>query len=95
MEKLLKLLFIPVSVAGGIVAGLIGRKIFELTWGLVDEEDAPHPKHRELRWAKLIPALLVEGAIFRMVRGVVDRGTRVGFARATGSWPGEPGPERK
>ena len=42
--------------------------------------------------AGLIAALLVEGAIFRAVRGVVDRGARIGFARTTGTWPGDPRP---
>jgi hypothetical protein len=42
---------------------------------------------------KLGPALLVEGA-FRLVKGMVDHGTRQGFFRLTGSWPGEERPER-
>ncbi len=39
--------------------------------------------------------LMAEGAIFRFTRGVVDRGTRVAFARATGSWPGDEKPDQK
>jgi hypothetical protein len=42
---------------------------------------------------KLLPALIIEGALFRIVRGLVDHGTRHGFARVTGSWPGEERPE--
>jgi len=68
-------------------------KIFDFIWGLVDEEEAPHPKHREITLVKLVPALLIEGALFRMVRGLVDHGTRRGFARVTGAWPGEERPD--
>jgi hypothetical protein len=75
------------------VIGIIGRKAFEQVCGLVDEEEPPTPKHSEPSWLKLIAALLVEGAIFRAVRGVVDRASRTGFARMTGTWPDEPRPE--
>jgi Protein of unknown function (DUF4235) len=88
-----KILFIPFSVIGGIVAGAIGKKLFERVWALFDDEEAPSPKHREIAWKKLIPALLLEGAIFRAVRGLFDRGTRKAFSKATGSWPGEERPE--
>jgi hypothetical protein len=38
-------------------------------------------------------ALILEGAIFRLLRGLFDHGARRGFARMTGSWPGEESPE--
>ncbi len=88
-----KLLFIPFSVIGGILAGAIGRKTFELIWGAFDDEEAPEPKHREISLVKLIVALIVQGAIFRAVRGLVDHGSRHAFHKMTGSWPGEEQPE--
>ena len=88
-----KFLFIPFSVIGGMLAGAIGKKTFELLWGVFDDEDAPEPKHREISLVKLILALLVQGAIFRMVRGLVDHGSRHAFLKMTGSWPGEEQPE--
>ena len=39
--------------------------------------------------------MTVEGAIFRLVRGVVNHGARVAFYRATGTWPGEEKPETR
>ena len=88
-----KILFIPFSVIGGIVAGIIGKKAFAALWGVIDDEEAPDPKHREISLGKLVPALLLEGAIFRAVRGLFDHGTRQAFSRLTGSWPGEERPE--
>ena len=88
-----KILFLPFSVVGGILAGLIGKKAFEGLWGIFDDEEAPNPKHREIPWQKLIPALLLEGAIFRAIRGLFDHGARHAFSRLTGSWPGEERPE--
>jgi hypothetical protein len=89
-----KILFLPFSVLGGILAGLIGKKAFEGLWGIFDDEEAPNPKHREIPWQKLVLALLLEGAIFRAVRGIFDHGSRRAFSRLTGSWPGEERPER-
>jgi Protein of unknown function (DUF4235) len=88
-----KILFIPISVIGGLLAGLVGKKIFDFAWGLVDDEEPPEPEHREISWLKLTVALALQGAIFRAVRGLADRGTRIGFYRATGAWPGEEEPD--
>jgi hypothetical protein len=88
-----KLLFIPFSVGGGLLAGFIGKKVFGQVWGLIDQEEPPEPEHRDVSWGKLVAALALEGAIFRVARGVVDRGSRQGFFQLTGSWPGEEAPE--
>jgi hypothetical protein len=89
----MKLVFMPISILGGILAGMLGKKIFEQIWGLIDDEDPPDAKHRDIDYRKLVVALLLEGAIFRFVRGWFDHGTRHGFQRLTGSWPGEEAPE--
>jgi hypothetical protein len=88
-----KFVFTPFSIILGLIAGMIGQKAFEKIWGLVDDEEAPSPEHREFSWPKLIAALLVEGAIFRLVKGLTDHGARSGFAKLTGSWPGEERPQ--
>jgi hypothetical protein len=88
-----KILFAPVSVLSGLLAGVLGKKLFEGLWSLVDREQPPDPKHRDVSWGKVVAALILEGAIFRAVRGVVDRASRQAFSKATGSWPGEERPE--
>jgi hypothetical protein len=90
----MKLIFTPFSIVLGLIAGMVGSKIFEKIWGLVDEEEPPSPEHREFSWPKLIAALIVEGAIFKLVKGLTDHGARTAFAKATGTWPGEEEPER-
>jgi hypothetical protein len=88
-----KILFIPFSVAGGLVSGFVAKKLFETAWGLIDDSEAPEPEHRSVSWPKLAAALALEGAIFRATRGLADRGSRIGFYRLTGSWPGEERPD--
>lgn len=90
----MKVAFLPVSIMGGFLAGVLAKKAFEGIWGKVDEEEPPEPEHREVSLIKLGLALALEGAIFRLVRGLFDHGARRGFARMTGSWPGEESPER-
>jgi hypothetical protein len=90
----MKLAFLPISILGGILAGILARKGFDAIWAKVDEEEPPQPEHREVRLAKLVIALAIEGAIFRVVKGLFDHGVRRGFARMTGTWPGEESPDR-
>ena len=89
----MRIAFMPLGIAAGLLAGQISKKIFDFIWSRIDDEEAPHPKHREIDLVKLVPALVVEGALFRVVRGLVDHGPRRGFARISGTWPGEQRPE--
>jgi hypothetical protein len=84
----MKLLFAPVGIGTGIVAGLVARKTFERVWAAIDEEDPPQPDQAEVPLAKLVAALALEGAIFRLAKGAADHGARAGVARLTGRWPG-------
>jgi hypothetical protein len=89
----MKFLFLPISITAGILAGLVGRKAFDGIWGLIDDQEPPNPEHREFSWPKLVAALAIEGAIFRLVKGLTDHGARRSFANLTGEWPGEEEPE--
>jgi hypothetical protein len=85
----MKLLFAPIGIVAGLLAGMLAQKGFDRLWAVFDEEEPPEPDQRDASYPKLIAALVVEGAIFRLTKGVVDHGVRGGFARMTGTWPGE------
>jgi hypothetical protein len=89
----MRILFAPFSIAGGLIAGFLAKKAFDLIWGRVSDEEAPRPEEREVGWGRLALALVFEGAIFRLVKGITDRGSRKGFERATGTWPGDERPD--
>jgi hypothetical protein len=89
----MKLLFLPFSILGGILAGFISKKLFEQVWGVIDSEEPPEAKHKEISLFTMLAALALEGAIFRAVKGLTDHGTRKSFQKVTGSWPGEEKPE--
>jgi hypothetical protein len=85
---MLKLMFIPFRVIGGFLAGKIATGLFRRLWGLIDSEQAPDPKQREVSLGKLATGLALQGAVFQGVRGLADHGSRVVFRRVTGRWPG-------
>ena len=87
------LVFIPISIATSLIAGFLSKKVVDQIWGLVDKEEPPDSKHRDIDWRKLLIAAAVQGAIFRAVREASDHYSRRAFARTTGSWPGEERPE--
>jgi Protein of unknown function (DUF4235) len=84
-----KILFAPIGLGAGLVAGLAAQKAFERLWAVIDDEEPPEPDNREVPVLKLLAALAIEGAIFRLAKGLTDRGARTGFAAVTGSWPGD------
>jgi uncharacterized protein DUF4235 len=90
----MKILFLPFSILSGLLAGFLSKKLFDGIWRLVDDEESPEPEHKEISLVKLALALVIEGAVFRAVRGLVDHQARKGFYNLTGSWPGEEAPEQ-
>jgi hypothetical protein len=88
-----KLIYKPIGIALGIIAGLIGRRIFNFLWTKIDDEDPPKPTTEIAPWSKILVAGALQGVIFRLVRVVVDRNGAQGWAYLTGVWPGEKRPD--
>jgi hypothetical protein len=91
----MKFVFMPISIGGGLLAGMLARKVFDQIWSLFDEEEPPDSKYREIDWTKLLIAAAIQGAIFRALKEATDHASRRAFARTTGTWPGEERPERE
>lgn len=79
------------GLLAGLLAGIVARRIFERGWASVSDDEPPSPEEENLSVGKLALALLLEGAVFSLVRGLVDHGARVAFRRYTGAWPGDDG----
>ena len=74
------------SIASGALAGIVFKQIWKRIGD--DEDDVPQPTDRNKGWGEVLLAAALHGAIFAVVRAVVDRGGAAGFHRLTGSWPG-------
>ena len=86
----------PIGLLLGILAGLAGRRLFDFAWTKVDDEEPPKGSTQEAPWVKIIAAAALQGVIFKTTRVVVDRYGAKGWYYLTGAWPGEkrPDPER-
>jgi hypothetical protein len=85
------LLFRPVGLIAGLIAGIAARKIFDKGWSSLSQDEPPSPEEESISVKQLVLALLLEGAVFSLIRGLVDHGARVAFRRYTGAWPGDSG----
>lgn len=73
------------SWGGGTLAGIAFQKAWKV---LRHEDNAPDALDRERGWGEILLAAAVQGAIFAVVRSVVDRAGAKVVHRATGVWPG-------
>ena len=87
------LIYKPIGIVLGILAGIAGRQLFNFIWGKLDEEEPPEATTEETTWPKVLAAAAVQGVIFRVVRVAVDRYGAMGWRYLTGVWPGEKRPE--
>jgi hypothetical protein len=89
---MIKLLYKPlgmlVSVLGGVIAGAIFKRVWKVA---AREDDAPKATDAQRGWREILLAAALQGAIFGLVKAVIDRGAAEGTRKVTGVWPGENG----
>ncbi len=90
----MRIIFAPISIAIGLASAMVGKRVFNLVWGLLDEEEPPSAKDRQVPWPKLIVAGALQGVVFRLMRIFADRGLRRVVMSLTGHWPGDQRPDR-
>ena len=89
---MIKVLYKPVSILVSVLGGVLAGVIFKRVWKLVaHEDDAPKATDAQRSWREVLAAAALQGAIFAVVKAVVDRGAAEGTRKLTGIWPGEGG----
>lgn len=86
-----KLLYRPVGLVSSIVGGLIASLLFKQIWKRVssgEDADPPGPLQSEYAFKEILVAAVLQGAIYSVVKTVIQRQGAKGFERATGEWPG-------
>lgn len=89
----MKVLYKPFSIVLGLLSGFVAKKLFNVIWGVFDNEEPPKPTTRQTSWPKVLGAAAVQGATFRATRAVVDRAGAKSVEHLTGFWPGDEKPE--
>lgn len=85
-----KLIYRPlsmlISIAGGILASAIFKRIWKLAAG---EDEAPKATDAGKGWPEILTAAALQGAIFAVVTASVERLAAAGTRSLTGTWPGD------
>jgi hypothetical protein len=85
-----KLLNRAISTAISVLGGMVAAAIFRRIWRAATREDeTPSATDERRGWPEVLIAAALEGAIFAVVRAVLDRGTATAARELTGTWPGE------
>ena len=88
---MIKLLYKPVDLIVSMVGGLLAGLIFKKVWKLIGRGDAPKPTDERRSWEEVLLAAMLHGTIFALVHAAVDRGAAEATRRLTGIWPGDEG----
>ena len=78
------LIYKPFGIILGLLAGLAGKKLFNVAWTKIDDEDPPKATTEIAPWAKILGAAALQGVIFKVTRVVVDRYGAIGWRYLTG-----------
>jgi len=88
VSKLQKVAYKPVGLLLGIGAGAVAGLIFKEVWKLAaGDDDAPNATDEDRGWGEILAAAALQGAIFSVVKALVDRGGASGVRKFTGEWP--------
>jgi fructose-specific phosphotransferase system IIC component len=89
MSTLAKIVYRPVGMAGGLLAGALAGVVVKQIWKQVaDEDDAPGALQSEYSLRSIMLAAAVQGLVFAVIKAAIDRGGARAFERITGEWPG-------
>ena len=85
-----KALYAPFGIVAGLLGGLLASSVFKQIWKrIAGEDDPPTPRQSEYSWKEILGAAALQGAIFSVVKAVINRGGAKGFQKLTGAWPGD------
>jgi hypothetical protein len=90
-HKAAAILYRPWGLVASIIGGVVARHLFQILWKKLDPqspEEPPKPLESEYSLRKILVAATLQGAIFAVVRALIDRGGARLFERWTGEWPG-------
>ena len=90
MSKAAKIVYRPIGLLGGVLAGTVSGVVFKQVWKrIANADDAPGALQSEYRMREVVLAAAIQGAIFAATKAAIDRAGARGFTALTGTWPGD------
>ncbi|MFJ4675431.1 MULTISPECIES: DUF4235 domain-containing protein [Kitasatospora] len=78
----------PVGMLVGALGGVLAGAVFKRLWRrIAHEEDTPNATDEDRGWRQVLTAAALQGALFALVKAVLDRSGAVAWRRVTGTWP--------
>ncbi len=87
-----KMLYRPVGLVSSLIGGLLAGIIFKQVWKHASpgvHDDPPQALQTDYSLKEILIATTVQGAIYALVKTVIDRGGARVFQSWTGEWPGD------
>ncbi|WP_149956028.1 DUF4235 domain-containing protein [Zafaria cholistanensis] len=93
-SKSAKIVYRPLGLLSGLLGGLIASQIFRQLWKRATpygrgHHDAPKALSTAYPLKEILAASVLQGAIYALVKALIDRGGARLFERVTGKWPGD------
>jgi hypothetical protein len=91
-RKQAKLAYRPIGLASGVIGGIIAGQVFKQIWkhgAPGDRHEAPKALSTGYDLKEILIAAAIQGAIFAVIKALLDRGGARLFERWTGEWPGD------
>jgi hypothetical protein len=85
-----RLLYLPFSIVGAILARILGRQVFRTVWGQIDEEPPPTAGDGRGGMLKVVGGRALQAAVMAGAAAAVDRLFAKGFHHVLGIWPKKP-----
>ncbi|WP_143219133.1 DUF4235 domain-containing protein [Actinokineospora bangkokensis] len=81
----MKLLYRPLSMLMSVLGGMLAGMLFKRVWrGVSGDEEAPEATSPDHSTREVLLAALLQGAIFGLVKASVDRAGAKGYKKVTG-----------
>lgn len=85
----MKLLYKPIAIVAGVVAGRAANSTFQSLWSLIDDRDPPKPTTAGVTLDKVMIAAVLEAATQAAAGVIAARASAQVFNYLFGVWPGE------
>ncbi len=59
----MRLLYKPFGIVLGVLAGILGKRVFNFAWAKIDDENPPKATTQRSSWTKVLGAAALQGVI--------------------------------